>query len=497
MAITMVYGSYSFNPVPLFSSNVKEYRKTDAGQILSCKHGIALNGVLTPLATGGVGGISNVYILKNILYSGLKQQGCELKLSCDSSTLLSVYPKINSINFADSTNHETHSISYTIDLEYEDTLPSGEISGALYLDSMSEEWSLEPQEDKPFYTNTLSTGSDTRPLSYRLSHNLSAKGNAVYSGCGTLAAEPWTYARDFCSGRLGYNSGNLGLALNNLTPFNHSRTQTLNKEAGRYAVVENWLIFDTRISGVPGNALEDFTVDVKKPSASDIISVGIQGTIQGLESVSYTGINTVDRSVSISKFSSALTYWSGVSGRLLARAQNALTNAGIAYSRSLNPTLIDKSISQNMPNGVLSYSYEFTNKPSPCVSNALVENINFSYAYPQDIYGAIPIIGRSSGPIIQLMGTRTPYTLTASVDVVVPIVTGCTFALLSLTGVGCPHSDVKTFLSSIESSLGSNDTLVKIDDKPSWIPTEGKYSRSVTWLYNTCAGSGTAVSELT
>ena len=287
--------------------------------------------------------------------------------------------------------------------------------------------------------------------------------------------------------------------LSGSVPYNHHRTQSAQKYGGQYNINETWTIFRSGSSGIPGNALEDFTIDIKQSSDTNILTVGIQGTIQGLETVSYTGIDVLTYNVTVDKYTSALSFWSGVQGRLLPRCQKALTNgiSPLPTLSGLNPTKINKSLGQNVTNGVITYSYEYTNKPSTCVSGALNEDIQFAYEFPTDVFASIVVLGRASGPIIQLMGTRTAYTLTANIDVNMPIVTGCAWSLWDLNSVGCPHSSVKTLLSNVESGLSASySTLVKTKDTPSWNPTQGKYNRSVTWLYNACTGSGTAVGDL-
>lgn len=499
----MFYGDYQFDPVPMLSFS-REYRKTDDGRILNSVGKMSLEGTLVTRPTNS-GGINNLIQLKDALSSGLNTQGCTFLLKCNDQVLINNNPRLNSLQFRNSTNNWLDSVGYTIELEYPDSV-TGEVSGTEYIDTISENWSIENVDDHPYFYWTTSAGTESSPYLYKITHKISAKGRANYAACGTLmgsgAPEPWENARTFCEAHLG-TSGDMNnlmkTPLTNLTAYhlyNYNRVQNLDKYAGSYSVDENWLLFKSN-TGVPGYALENFTVDIKQGNTTNITTVGIQGSIQGLEKVSYSDIDIINKTVTETKFGNAEAYWSAIQGRLLARAQEAYSIALPTEQRQLNIVQVNKSVGVNPPNGTINYGYEWTNNPAPCIEGAVSESITFDYSFPTDKFASIDILGRGNGPIIQLMNSRTPYEVSVNIDVVVLPETGCIFANWALTSSSCPHAKVKALLSTIESSLGgSYTTLVKTADKPNWNPKQGVYRRSVTWLYNNCTETATTVAAL-
>ena len=489
MAVTMSYGAYNFSPVPLVNF-AREYKKSEDGRILSAVIKVTLDGTLVSID----GSLTNVITLKDALSSAVAQNGCLFTIDC-SGSLLSKNTRVLGLSFKNSQNNWINSVGYTLELEYDDSNVSGEISDASNLDSLGEEWQIEPIEDKPYFHWSASGTDDARPYLYKMTHTISAKGRAIYTGCSSGALEPWEYAANYCSGKVGATNNILGVTG---AYYNYNRTQAVQKYAGTYNINENWMVFKSdNVTGIPGAALEDFTIDVQQSYENDIITVGVQGNIQGLEVNTYTGVNIITKLTTTDKYSSALSYFNSVSSRFFNRAQQGLTNSTTS-TRALNPLKVNKTIGHNIGNGIITYNYGYNNKPSPCVANALSESINFTVDYPQDVIANISVLGRTAGPIIQLMGTRTAYNYSLGIDVTVPIVTGCTIASWALTDSACPHANVKTYLCQMEASLsGSYGQLAKTADHITWNPKEGKYVRNVSWTAVPCAGAGTAVNDLT
>jgi hypothetical protein len=497
--VTMLYGAYEFNPVPMISF-ARDYRKTEDGRILNAGVKMLLDGTLVTTPNGS-GGLDNLLSLKELLGSGLNQQGCSLVLKCDSTVLISVNPQLNSLQFKTSPNNWLTSVGYNVELEYLDST-TGVVANTQYIDSIGESWNIESMEDKSYYNWTTSAGQEESPYVFKIAHQLSAKGRAHFAACDTFAgtgAEPWQNARDFCSANLGtINSMNTMLNIplsysSNL--YNYNRVQNTDKYAGSYTVSENWLLFNSGVY-VPGAALENYTIDIKQATNTNLTSVGIQGSVQGLEKVSYTGLNDMSKTIEESKYTSAMNYWSAIQGKLLARAQYAYQTTLPTEQRVLNGTQVSKTVGVNPINGVVNYSYEWTNMPSPCIEGALSESVTFDYSFPTDKFASIDVLGRGNGPVIQLMNSRSPYELTVNVDILVLPETGCV-ATWVLGGTMCPHSKVKDLLTTIEGSIyDAYTTVVKTSDKPSWNPKTGSYRRSVSWLYNNCTETATTVSGL-
>jgi len=490
--VTMLYGTYNFSPVPL-ATFTKEYKKSEDGRILSTVTKVTLDGTLISLD----GGFSDMLSQKDTLTTALEDNGCPFVLNCVGGTSTN-YARVLSLSFKNSQNNWINSVGYTIELEYDDN-NAGEITSVdtSKLDSISEEWQIEPIEDKPYVSWNANGTTDTTPYLYKLTHNVSAKGRAIYAGCGTISGEPWRWAADFCSGQVGtQNATGIGLPNGGLY-FNHHRTQSIQKYAGTCSIAETWTVFKPSTAGVPSNAIEDFTIDIQQSYDNDTITASIQGNIQGLESNTYSGINVITKSTTGDKYASALTYFSAVTGRLFNRAQQGLYNSLGSGLRPLSPSRINKTIGHNVRNGVITYNFGYNNKPAPCITGALSETININVSYPTEVTSSISVLGRSAGPIMQFMGTRTSYVYNLSIDATMPIInTGCVFTLSAIYS-GSPHTQVKTYLNDFEQSLKALDAQVaKTTDNITWSPKEGKYVRNVAWTMTPCSGSGTAINDL-
>jgi len=145
--------------------------------------------------------------------------------------------------------------------------------------------------------------------------------------------------------------------------------------------------------------------------------------------------------------------------------------------------------------GTISYSYEFTNRLT-IISGVISENINVSYDNPVDNTTEIQIIGRALGPVVQRTGRSTPKK-TVSVEIGIPPVTGIN--QISLNNTTCPMHRGGYLFTTIEqiieahrpyspSTFLNEPTQVEglvytSSDSEQWSPTTGKYSRSVSWVY--------------
>ena len=492
-SVAMAYGSYNFLPIPNVNMT-RDFRKTEDNRILSTVMRISLDGVLVTL---GGGGVTVVAAAQQALAAAMAQNGALFTISCNGTPFLSCNPKINALSFKNTPNNWVDSVGYTIELEYSDNISDTEnsISNATLLDNISEDWDMEPMEDKQFFSWNVQGSIDSRPYLYKLTHKLSAKGRNTYSAGGVISGgiEGWQFAANWVSGRLGLsNIGNFSMPTTNpnFSYYNYNRVQSMNKFAGTYGANESWIVFNSGV-GVSGMAIEDFIVDIKAPYDNDLITANVQGTIQGLATVSYSTADVISQNVTTSKFAAASGYFKAMSGLIYSRAQQAVSIMNPS-ARALWPGRIGKTIGFSPGNGTINYSFEYSNKPAPMIDGALNENINMTVEYPQDVYAPMTILGRVSGPLLQFMGTRTYYQYNLTMDVVVPLVVGTNPASdWLITNAGCPHNKASLYLAEFEQNflVGAYSSLAKTADHISWNPREGKYGRAVTWIGSTCGDS--------
>ena len=170
-------------------------------------------------------------------------------------------------------------------------------------------------------------------------------------------------------------------------------------------------------------------------------------------------------------------------------------------SNVLNPIPISTSETHDPRKGSINYSYEFNNKFT-FISGVLAENITVNDTGPTDVINEAFVLGRALGPVLQNLGTVTSAKkdLTFEVFVVPPSGPSAFF----MTQAGCPLWTGGTVYQAIigiiegfkpfgarndlfgntRSALSAQVYLSK--DDHSWNPTEGHYTRQVSWTYQTC-----------
>lgn len=154
--------------------------------------------------------------------------------------------------------------------------------------------------------------------------------------------------------------------------------------------------------------------------------------------------------------------------------------------------------------GTISYTYEFTNKLN-LIPGVISENISMTETGPTDIFSEAFVIGRRLGPIIQSLGTKS----STSKDLVVEVAVLPPYSIsgIIMTNSQCPlwtggsvYSHIqgivdglKPFGSRASAYFGNLNRgqlpgqVYVSRDTHSWNPTEGRYTRSVTWVYQQCS----------
>lgn len=487
----MTYGGYNFSPVPIVDLQ-KIYERTADGTMIGSAFNYTLNGeIYTP-----TGGLSSIVASQNAIRSAFASDGQLFQVKCDGNVLFQAYPRIIAApEFRPSPDNWVLTCPYNIGLQFDDEpQPTGTANVSLgenssimppFISDFSESWQVEFVEDQAHFSETL-TGAvaDANLYQMRLTHNITAVGKRRYTGLG-LDMPAWQQARAYVVPKLGYNgsfavsSGVLNIG-SGFSPFNHVRTNVEDVAGGSFSVVETWFLINSTGIGVAGNAIEDFTVDIRKGIESDISTLSIQGTIQGLETRTY-GTNPGDFAITTTKYAAASGYWNTIKDttRVLPRVQLYATTAGL--TRNVNVTPVNKIVGHNPTAGLINYAYEYNDRPSTCIAGALTESINITDNNATDVFAELAIPGRALGPVLQGMGTITSSKREVSVDCIVAPSTGCTTTLLFATN---PKSSVATLINLFYSDLAAANTQIyKYLDTESWQPKEGHYSRQVAWVY--------------
>jgi len=307
-------------PVPFIKFS-ESANSSENGELFSSKLSITLEGkVVETGIKGGVSGIMDrLSSLRNLFYgsgySSRKYYNNALKITCDGANTFEVSGlKILSFNASQTPDNWTLSAGYSVDLEAH--IPR--LSGNPYIKSASEDWTIEPLENRAYYLNNKDdkievsgrpeyhnpklgnrappgTSGELIRVSlvdlpqYKISRTLKAVGFS--SGIGEDSSFPayemalyWIKSRinlaysgaDTGYPRMDFTYLNDTKSPNKYYLYNHLRNTNFSVDAGSYEVNDTWLALPT---GIP--FVEDYTVDCSTDN-KNIKTVRVQGTIKGL-----------------------------------------------------------------------------------------------------------------------------------------------------------------------------------------------------------------------
>lgn len=480
----MNYGNYSFSPVPQVTL-AKEVVRDDIGNIVNVNHRATLEGVVTPLPSGGFDPLSP--LVRGLEDALLNCSGCQLfELGCGSGIqMVSAYANVDSLSFTPSPDNWIWTIPYTAELSWQSTsdnlVPSGETCFAC-IQSSNEDWSFEILDSPRKFTIPDCTGS---PTFIQVRHNVSAQGKNCCDTDGNLingyeAARQWVVAQLGIDMELISCTGVFNFEPSNLEIYEHTRTQTINERTGNFSVTESWIAVDE-----PGHAActEDYSIEVSTSNDSPFRNINLQGTITGLEQRDPSTF-----ALTTDKYANALACWTIVKNKLADRVACLASGDGGICNVNSNP--LSTTVSHNPAAGTIGYGYTYTDKPI-LVSGAKYENVNVTDTLPSDNVTPIDVIGRTAGPILFSHGSQNVRRRDVSIDIVMEA-TGCaTGAICSNVNNfmdGLPRSQVNSLLCCLEADLTNNYNIVhRTADEETYSMWGTSYGRRVSWLFQDCS----------
>lgn len=469
-SVVMTYGSYNFSPVPSLSYSRSAERTPGRNFCLSTPVIVELNGSI--ITTGFQNVADAIQSLNNVFKC---DNTCQtFKVQCSTNppwfngparvTNFSIQPRSDADIYA-------NTASYSITLEMVsstghiyDNQPSG-------ISSISEEWNIEFADERIGGTfNGIDSGTITLSSAYNISHTVNITAPFACSGGNGLDIARAYLVSNFNSPDPN-NAKASGLFAPSLYYFNHFRVINQNPYEGTVSLNETW-IGTTDNSGV----LEEFDANVNINLDSNIASVSVNGTIQGLATVNYPS------GTGIPKLSRAINYWNNYVKSVLFSRASTVYDASSFAGRPLNNIPITKSYGYNTVGGTVTYNYEYNNRPANCVAAALAENITITENNPNDIFASLTILGRASGPLHQAIGTVGPRTREIAIEAVLPVSTGCSYVALTAP------TDYNNLVSTYESGLYSNyDQVFVNSESKSWVPKEGRFTFNKSWTVGECS----------
>lgn len=363
-----------------------------------------------------------------------------------------------------------------------------------------------------------------------------------------------------------YHSSSTG---SKLYLFNHVRATNFSMTEGSYDIVDTWIGMPTGINHIEDYSIEIGSdekfvktvrvqgtikgleiVDQNRLNASSSLTPTDAGLIDlnnsftankaDVSNMAYSSHNNLTDKTTMKgyKYQNALLAWhSGIKPYLYTRASSALTRSisttrtfnidgttggeGIvdyynrdtpkgsteyASERLLNPIPWTMTEGHDHRKGIITYNYEYNNKFA-LLDGVLSENITVTNTGPADVVAEVFVLGRSLGPVLQFLGSKTLTTKDLSIEISVmppesvaayninnpacPLYTGGNLykAIEKLVDGIRPFRPYNTVFTAPSTTPNTKNTTGKsyIDrDTRTWVPSEGRYTRNVSWKYQQC-----------
>lgn len=362
----------------------------------------------------------------------------------DGSAPLKFYPRIQSFNFAEGQWFEF--VDYTVEMEA-DCIYFGN-DADLFCDVSAEN---NPAEE----TWAIDPIDDFRPT-YRLTHTVTAGGKKrfVADGTGDTLYEGWEAAKISVDAALGYSSSVVTsiFGVSGTTNYNYNASKSMDKATGRYQVTESWILSEN-------NYIEDKVIDISFSLDSGFYTGRVSGTITGLNTGTDASLRYTNANTRFSALTEAACY--------------SLAQAEMPASRTLNPTAMQTNVGRNKIAGIISYSYEFNNRPA-VTSGYLSEQINVSIDHATPVVAAIGVIARPYGPVLQDTGSYTQKMVTITADILIRTGYG------EAAPTAPAYNPYPEFITTVG---GTPPTVYVSTDKENWSRLSGRYNRTTSYIY--------------
>lgn len=345
------------------------------------------------------------------------------------------------------------------------------------------DWQIEGEADSLFFGATEYgadravdqetwelTQADEPGQLFRLVHSVSAQGQPTYGSGGSVTAEGWQVAQALVTAALGFDQAMLTAAgvigLSNYRGYSRVRSQTVDKAQGRFSATEQWTCVDPNFAptGLTGGTCnEEYQVSDQYSNDSGLYGVTVSGTITGLEVRDTGDVVTATR-------------WQSAAARATGLTDSwAHSLAETHFSLDLNPKPTSKTISRNITNGVVTYSFGFDTRPAETDSSYINETITIEFDGPAATIAQFVIPGRAAGPLFQNILTPTLQTVSIQWDIQLRPQYGVT-----------PVAPATNPLGIATGAQGTNGTPTEIyvlSDRTRWLPNRGSLSRSTTFAF--------------
>ena len=246
-----------------------------------------------------------------------------------------------------------------------------------------------------------------------------------------------------------------------------------------------------------GLYIDKYDVNLEGSRESAIVTVTVDGEIEGLERYDEGGVG-----IGHAKEGLAVYAFSGSGGAPATGASGRTISATTFYNRALeiyrevpaySTTLLDlqvepisQSVGYNISEATVTYSFTYSNRPTPCNEQALAENISLTKSKAVPVTASHVILGRANGPLFQDIGTKTASTTDLTVEAfIVPsnLAASCTGNLTA----GSPDTFYDEFVTKVQQGIEDTyETYYITSDSETYDPIAGRYTRNISWVHTDC-----------
>jgi len=182
-------------------------------------------------------------------------------------------------------------------------------------------------------------------------------------------------------------------------------------------------------------------------------------------------------------------------------------NPAFRTQRRLNYIPVSTSEGHDPIKGIITYNYQYTNK-TKVFSGVISESVDININGPGDVVAEAFVLGRPLGPVLQTLNTRTSTTKSVNIEIVVLPPSSSKGFLMDQTD--CPVYTGSQLFRQVENLIEGLKPFGEVDSGVfnnfsraartgnvyiksntfNWNPIEGRYARSVEWVYQPCTLNG-------
>ena len=251
--------------------------------------------------------------------------------------------------------------------------------------------------------------------------------------------------------------------------YNLVRTFSSDIAAGSYGVTETWLISEESQA-----ATHEVDVSVENSQEAPAASVTVNGTIQGLETVS-----TIDLAIptTTDKYTNALSALNTVLGQAYTLANSIYKSSGVGGT--LRNVEINKTLGHNKVTGTITWSVTFDDLVVS-FPNAIREDINVTYDNEfgtNKVVAILAILDKADGPIIQDIGTTTEKKVNVSIDLIMDKAHRATKPSKG------DDADTLEELANTYKPTATTGGVYQESRSETWNPKSGAFNLSIGWVH--------------